>query len=109
MNEFQYQTKLAELIEPLSPEEISQFNTQYGNSKKDPIIALVISLTFGFFGVDRFYLGEILLGIIKLITLGGLIIWSIVDLFIIMGKTRSQNLDVAQKIINSLVYRRIQP
>ena len=43
MNEFQYQTKLAELIEPLSPEETSQFNTQYGNSKKDPIIALVIS------------------------------------------------------------------
>ena len=32
----------------LSPEETSQFNTQYGNSKKDPIIALVISLTFGF-------------------------------------------------------------
>tara|TARA_B100000965_G_C19581076_1_gene753559 strand:- start:163 stop:492 length:330 start_codon:yes stop_codon:yes gene_type:complete len=108
MNEFQYQTKLAELIEPLSPEETSRFNTKYGNSKKDPIIALVISLTFGFFGVDRFYLGDIILGIIKLITLGGLIIWSIVDLFIIMGKTRSQNLDVAQKIIDSLVDSRIQ-
>ena len=108
MNEFQYQTKLTKLTESLNPEEISKFNTQYGSSKKDPIIALVISLTFGFFGVDRFYLGDILLGIIKLLTLGGLIIWSIVDLFIIMGKTRSQNLDVAKKIIDSIIDNRIK-
>jgi len=59
---------------------------------KNPTIMLIFSLFFGFLGVDRFLLGQIILGILKLITLGGFGIWTIIDWFLIMKATRKINL-----------------
>lgn len=58
---------------------------------KDPTIVLLLSLFFGGFGVDRFYIGDIGMGVIKLLTCGGLGIWTIVDWFIIMSTTKKAN------------------
>jgi TM2 domain-containing membrane protein YozV len=58
---------------------------------KDPTIMLIISLLAGSLGIDRFMLGDTGLGIGKLLTCGGLGIWSIVDWFLIMGATRDKN------------------
>lgn len=40
---------------------------------------LWISILLGEFGIDRFYLGYTLFGILKLVTLGGAGIWWIID------------------------------
>lgn len=58
---------------------------------KDPIISLVISLVAGHFGIDRFYLGDTLYGVFKLLTCGGLGIWTLVDFFLIIGATKEKN------------------
>src|SRR5512133_293866 len=51
----------------------------------DPVIILIVSLVTGPLAVDRFMLGDIGLGVIKLITCGGFGIWMLVDWVMIMG------------------------
>lgn len=50
---------------------------------KDWLVALLLSIFLGGLGIDRFYLGYIGLGILKLITMGGFGIWWLIDLILI--------------------------
>ena len=43
---------------------------------------LIISFLAGYFGLDRFYRGQLGWGVIKLITVGGAGIWYLVDVAI---------------------------
>lgn len=52
-------------------------------SDKEWLTALLISVFVGGFGIDRFYLGYTGLGVAKLLTCGGLGIWSLIDLVLI--------------------------
>ncbi|KAG2389565.1 hypothetical protein C9374_014125 [Naegleria lovaniensis] len=47
--------------------------------------ALVLAVFVGIFGADRFYLQHIVLGVIKLLTLGGIGVWWIVDIGLLIG------------------------
>jgi TM2 domain-containing membrane protein YozV len=42
-------------------------------------IVMILSWALGFLGADRFYQGQVLWGILKLITLGGAGIWWLID------------------------------
>ena len=53
-------------------------------SDKDWIITLVLAIVVGTIGIDRFYTGSILLGVFKLLTVGGLGIWWIIDLILLV-------------------------
>jgi TM2 domain-containing membrane protein YozV len=50
------------------------------------ILTLVMSIIFGELGVDRFIMGHVGLGLLKLITAGGLGIWWIIDIILIATK-----------------------
>jgi len=66
---------------------------------KDPTTSLIVSLVGGTFGIDRFFIGDTGLGIAKLLTCGGIGVWTIIDWFLIMGKTREKNLAKLQQLL----------
>jgi len=55
--------------------------------KKSFLTALILSILVGGLGVDRFYLGYIGLGILKLLTFGGFFVWWLVDIILIATKS----------------------
>jgi len=64
---------------------------------KDPTIILIISIIAGTFGIDRFLIGDTGLGIGKLLTCGGLGIWTLIDWFLIMGTTKEKNMSMLER------------
>jgi TM2 domain-containing membrane protein YozV len=42
-------------------------------------VVMILSWCLGFLGADRFYKGQTLWGILKLVTLGGLFVWWLID------------------------------
>jgi TM2 domain-containing membrane protein YozV len=66
---------------------------------KDPQTSLILSILVGVYGVDRFYIGDTGIGIGKLLTCGGLGIWTIIDWFNIQNATRQKNFEKIQTIL----------
>ena len=66
----------------------------YGGPYEQPggksfVVTWLLALLLGGLGIDRFYLGKIGTGILKLITFGGCGIWALIDLiFVLVGHTR---------------------
>ncbi|MFJ9022734.1 TM2 domain-containing protein [Streptomyces sp. NPDC102259] len=53
-------------------------------SEKSKIVAGVLQLTLGSFGVGRFYMGDVGIGLAQLFTCGGLGIWALIDGIILL-------------------------
>ena len=71
------------------PEE--KYTTLMALELKNPTIIWVVSFFFGYLGIDRFLVGSIGAGVVKLLTFGGFGLWWLIDLFIIAKKAREVN------------------
>ncbi|MCW2961910.1 MAG: domain containing protein [Thermoleophilia bacterium] len=61
-------------------------------SPKSWLVAVLISFFVGGLGIDRFYMGHIGLGILKLVTLGGFGVWAIIDFILfLLRKVKDSN------------------
>lgn len=58
---------------------------------KNPTTALMLSIFLGYYGVDRFYIGNTGMGVGKLLTCGGCGIWAIIDWFLISNAAKEEN------------------
>jgi TM2 domain-containing membrane protein YozV len=91
--------QLSSINDKLSKLDDSKFVQLQSINLKDPTTVLIISILGGAFGIDRFFIGDVGLGVTKLLTCGGLGIWQIVDWFLIMGRTREVNMQRIQQIM----------
>ena len=61
----------------------SSASTLPQDNQKVWLVAILLSIFLGSLGIDRFYLGKTGTGILKLITLGGLGVWWLIDIILI--------------------------
>ena len=67
-------SQLKELKEVLQMEVKNEWQRQ--------LTILIISFLAGYFGLDRFYRGQVAWGVLKLVTCGGMGVWYLVDVAI---------------------------
>ncbi|HWA23692.1 MAG TPA: TM2 domain-containing protein [Caulobacterales bacterium] len=79
-----------------------EFSQIFLEKEKNPVVAFGFNAWLGWLGADRFYCGQTLLGIIKLLTLGGLGLWTFIDLFLIPGTARDESIKAAREIRDSM-------
>ncbi|MBQ8656231.1 MAG: TM2 domain-containing protein [Prevotella sp.] len=89
---------IRQTLEQMDPQKAS---TLLAQDYKDPMIAIIISAIIGVYGIDRFYIGDVMMGVLKLITGGGCGIWWLIDIFLIMGAAKDKNY---QKFVQSASY-----
>jgi TM2 domain-containing membrane protein YozV len=65
--------------------------SEFDSIKKNPKIAYALWCLTGIFGGHRFYLGDTARSIVMLFTLGGLGLWTLVDVLFIAGRVRAVN------------------
>ena len=90
--------ELALIQQGMTDRQKTLFMSQYAAEKKNRTVALTLALLLGFFGIDRFYIGNTGVGLFKLLTLGLFGLVTVSDWFLIMEFTDEINRTKAQEI-----------
>lgn len=71
---------------PMNPEQPALDNQLIDKTAQKHFLAVFfLSFMWGMFGVDRFYIGKIWTGLLKLLTFGGFGFWIVIDLGLILS------------------------
>jgi len=79
-----------------------QLNVLMSANLKDPTMILLLSILvplIGIHGVDRFVLGDIGMGVGKLLTFGGCGIWWIIDIFMVSDRAKEINYQLVAQML----------
>ena len=79
------------------PGRLATRQNQLATSEKKLVPAAVLCVLLGVFGAHRFYVGKIGTGLIQLCTLGGLGLWMLYDLILILT---AQFRDAEEKLVS---------
>ena len=78
------------------------FNSQFDSVKQNPNTVLILSVILGTLGVDRFMLGDMGMGLLKLFTFGCCGVLWLIDIFTTKERTGEFNRKKATEIFQSI-------
>ncbi len=76
---------------PLEAIKAMRAQAEYDDIRKKPAVAYALWCVVGLLGGHRFYLGDTGRSVAMLFTLGGLGVWTLVDVFFIARRVRAVN------------------
>lgn len=93
------QLMLAQCMNAIPENRRIEFQMAAQAQQKSRTVALVLALLLP--GIDRIYIGQVGLGVLKICTCGGLGFWAIIDWFLIMGATDDTNITAIMQLRNA--------
>ncbi|RKQ71680.1 TM2 domain-containing protein [Litorimonas taeanensis] len=103
MNRYKYEREIIEMAASLNEADRFKFMNIIQNETLNPVALYGWNVWLGFLGIDRFIVGDILAGVLKLITLGGGGLWVLIDCFLIGKRTRTVNMEKIHDIYDFIV------
>lgn len=93
----------------LSAEQLSMVQSEFDEKKKTSGIMFLLWWFTGGIGGHRYYLGDIGYAIGMTLTLGGLGVWTLIDVFFISKRLNEKNKQVERGIIQNVkAYTKVQ-
>jgi TM2 domain-containing membrane protein YozV len=90
------------MMQDLTDQQKMLFTSQYESVKKDRGTVLILSVLLGTAGVDRFMIGDLGMGLLKLFTAGLCGILWLIDIFTIRGRVDDLNRKNAYEIYQGI-------
>ena len=86
-------------ISKLSPESQATFESEYKRKKRSPGVFLALAILFP---IQFFLEGRVGLGLVFLLSFGGFGWWWLIDIFLVWGRTKAYNEELASTIMRDL-------
>lgn len=98
MDRRSYTQELFQITQSLPEANRGSFLSAFQASEKNPVVLYGFNIWLGWLGIDRFVVGDIVAGILKLFTLGGFGLWQLIDCFLIGSRARTKNIELARSM-----------
>ena len=89
-------------VHDLTERELLILRQEVESRKKSVAGVWLLWFFLGGLGAHRFYMGRIGTGIAMLLTVGGLLIWALVDAFLIPGMLRANQREVQAEVLGEI-------